>query len=90
VQKKHHRQIDGQTDGRMDATIIPAWTQLIVTLCYNNLVSNKILWTEQSVIKRSTLLKKIVMFEILVWSYRTSADVLGPIKFNFRGNSEIN
>ncbi len=22
-----------------DATIIPAWTQLIVTLCYNNLVS---------------------------------------------------
>jgi hypothetical protein len=23
-----------------DATIIPAWTQLIVTLCYNNLVSN--------------------------------------------------
>jgi hypothetical protein len=28
-------------DGRrMEATIIPAWTQLIVTLCHNNLVSN--------------------------------------------------
>jgi hypothetical protein len=25
------------TDRRTDATIIPAWTQLIVTLCYNNL-----------------------------------------------------
>jgi hypothetical protein len=33
------------TDGRTDATIIPAWTQLIVTLCYNNLVSNKWLIT---------------------------------------------
>jgi hypothetical protein len=25
-----------------DATIIPVWTQLIVTLCYNNLVSNNL------------------------------------------------
>ena len=31
---------DRRTDGQTDATIIPAWTQLIVTLCYNNLVSN--------------------------------------------------
>jgi hypothetical protein len=30
------------TDGQTDATIIPAWTQLIVTLCYNNLVSNNV------------------------------------------------
>jgi hypothetical protein len=29
-----------KTDGRTDATIIPVWTQLIVTLYYNNLVSN--------------------------------------------------
>jgi hypothetical protein len=35
VPKKRH---DGR---RTDATMIPAWTQLIVTLCYNNLVSNK-------------------------------------------------
>jgi hypothetical protein len=32
-----------------DATIIPAWTQLIVTLCYNNLVSNKYIYSYLSI-----------------------------------------
>jgi hypothetical protein len=47
--------VPNKRDGRTDATIIPAWTQLIVTLCYNNLVSN----TET--FRRSKFLKKVSM-----------------------------
>jgi len=36
--------VPNKRDRRTDATIIPAWTQLIVTLCYNNLVSNNTLY----------------------------------------------
>ncbi len=39
--KKTSRRTEGR---RTDATIIFAWTQLIVTLCYNNLVSNTPKW----------------------------------------------
>jgi hypothetical protein len=51
VQKKRNRELKKMKntmcqknvttdDGWTDATVIPAWTQLIVTLGYNNLVSN--------------------------------------------------
>jgi hypothetical protein len=64
---------DGRTDGRTtdgrttDATIIPAWTQLIVTLCYNNLVSNKMLKSTRK--QRGVEKKPIYQIGIFIFGY---------------------